>query len=587
MHHTNARTETWIASTILALLFSFPSPSPAQEPLLDFGGDQDQELEADQVLPVLQAPEPAEPSDPTLDEAPQEITAPEAAPETAEPEGDPSLVSIRKLTLVVGQSKTLALSDLAKRVVVDNPGLVDPQVNKKNPKEVILSALKPGIAEIMVTDRAGRRHRIEVMVTPDATPLQKILSEMYPNANIQVVPATDQSVAVIGQVENPQAVGPIMEIAKQFYAQAINGIQVVGPQQVQLRVMLAEVSRTKLRALGFNFLHGERHNGEVSYFASTIGGLLTISTSNSSVSGLGFNFNPDNNIVFGKLQSNREFRGFVRALKEEGLAKILAEPTLVTFSGRAANMIIGGEYPIIVPGQQGTFTVEFRDYGNKLDFVPIVLGGGRIRLEVRPELSELDYANGVNFQGFTVPGIKQRRIDTSVELHTGETFVIGGLLSTTDSANTSKVPYIGDVAIIGAAFRTMSYSQEERELIIMVTPELVEPMKPGQKPCAYPGSESTHPTDHELFLLGNVEAPVCSECETPRRNHLMPGNWHTRPALPPCDTMVGVGGKLKVDVTAKTAKGLGSGNGASRAPQAQSPSVMTGLLGPLGYEGGR
>jgi pilus assembly protein CpaC len=266
----------------------------------------------------------------------------------------------------------------------------------------------------------------------------------------------------------------------------------------------------------------------------------------------------------------------------------MAEPTLVTFSGRAAEMIVGGEFPIIVPGQQGTFTVEFREYGNRLNFVPIVLGNGRIRLEVRPELSQLDYANGVVFGGFTIPGLQQRRVETSVELNTGETFVIGGLLNTTDSATTNKVPYLGDMPLIGTAFRTVEYQQEEKELVIMVTPELTEPLKANQKLCGYPGSESTHPSNHELYLGGRFESPVCNDCESARRHELGVEIAHAQTARP---------GRVTKTIVTNSATAENSGRANTTAQQlavpeqqpseAQRPANLPGLLGPLGYDAGR
>ncbi len=264
------------------------------------------------------------------------------------------------------------------------------------------------------------------------------------------------------------------------------------------------------------------------------------------------------------------------------MAKVIAEPTLVAFSGRAADMNIGGEFPIIVPGQNGTFSVEFRQYGNRLDFVPVVLGGGRIRLDVRPELSELDYANGVVMAGFTIPGIKTRRVNTAVELNTGETFVLAGLLNTTVNADQSKVPYIGDIPLIGAVFRTTTYSSEEKELIVMVTPELVEPLKASQKPCSYPGAESTHPSNHELFLLGNIESPVCNPCEITRRSqlgldliHTPAGKCHTG-----CRSCAAASAKQP---TARAAT-------AQRMSAPEEPATANQTLrffGPAGYDAGR
>ncbi len=507
----------------------------------------------------------------------------------------PAVVDSRKLYLVIGQTKTVRIPEPVKRVQYDQKDLIEAKHNDRDLKEVFVTAtaLKPGVARLMLTDIKNGAHRIDVYITLDAGPLQGAIEDMFPNTNVRAVPAGEGGVAIVGFVDNAQEISDILDLAEKFYPGGVtNGLKAVGPQQVQLKVMIAEVNRTKLRALGFNFLSARTTTGgRTGYIDSLVGGLLTGTADSTSGTGLGFDFNDQSNILFGKLGTRHEFRGFMRALKEEGLAKIIAEPTLVTFSGRAASMIVGGEFPIVVPGQQGTFTVEFREYGNRLDFVPVVLGSGRIRLEVRPELSQLDYANGVSFNGFEIPGIIQRRIDTSVELNTGETFVAGGLIRTSVSGTTNKIPFLGDLAIIGTAFRTVEYEEQETELIIMVTPELVEPLRPNQRPCAFPSSESTHPSNGELFLKGNIEVPPCTPCETSRRAALGLDLGHVPGQKPTADRTID---RTKETVDEPPAKRAVIQAGATMVPQrkdlppqAQRPGSMPGLIGRLGYDAGR
>lgn len=583
MHPRITRMDVWIASTVLACSLA-PSRAFAQENVAPSGFRRAVQT-VGRAITAVDARTSVEPQE-------DEDAATVAAPKPAD--ADQSVSDTRKLTLVISQSKTITLPDYAKRVRIDNPSMVDARVNKTNPKELIVTAVaaKPGVAQITVTDRNGQAHRINVTITQDAGPLQQAIEEMFPDANVRAIPAGDGGVAVVGYVDNPQSITAILELAEKFYpGGVVNGLKAVGPQQVQLRVMIAEVNRTKLRALGVNFF-GTRSTtgGRTTYFDSIVGGLVSEHADPASPIGIGFTFSPDANILFGKLGQRHEFRTFIRALKQEGLAKIIAEPTLVTFSGRAASMVVGGEFPIVVPQQQGTFSVEFREYGNRLEFVPVVLGAGRIRLEVRPELSQLDYANGVVMQGFTIPGIIQRRVDTSVELLTGETFVAAGLISRDVSATTNKVPYIGDVPIFGAAFRTVSYNEEEKELVVMVTPELVEPLRPGQKPCAYPGSESTHPSNGELFWNGNVETPPCTPCEISRRAELGLGVAHSKRGLPTCpqQSAVVAGGKKGAEAASLAGTVAEETGKEDETPsQAQRPDGLPGLIGPLGYEAGR
>jgi pilus assembly protein CpaC len=275
-------------------------------------------------------------------------------------------------------------------------------------------------------------------------------------------------------------------------------------------------------------------------------------------------------------------------LQTEGLAKIMAETTLVTFSGRAANMIVGGEFPIIVPGSaaSATFSIDFREFGNKLDIIPTVLGGGRVRLEVRPELSELDFANGVTLSGFTVPALKTRRADTAIEMNSGETFAIGGLISTADVAVLDKVPYIGDVPIVGAGFRTVEYRMEEKELIILVTPELAEPMSPSEVPCGYPGSETVPPSNHELHFLGNPESPACNECEIARREKARLEQKYSGVSvdvpgviLNGTSPMEEAAAKTTVDKKASVAT-----KAQTKQPSVRPAGTPPGLVGPFGFD---
>jgi pilus assembly protein CpaC len=582
MHRRKNRMDAWVASAILVLSLSPAIAANAQEGFLDrlkgkFSGSPN-------TMGVATATQVA--STQTTDDSAAAVD-----------DSATMIAETRKVSLVMGQTKRIPFPDIIKRVSVDNREFVDPKVNKNNLRELFVMAIasKPGAAQIIVTDRNNRSYRIDVAITADAGPLQMAIEESFPHTNVRAIPVGESGVLMTGFVDNPQEIGAILGLAEKIYpGGVVDNLKAVGPQQVQLRVMIAEVNRTKLRALGVNFLATRTTTGgRATYFDSIVGGLVTESADASSPIGLAFKFNDQANILYGKLGQRHEFRAFIRALKEEGLAKIVAEPTLVTFSGRAASMVVGGEFPIIVPGQQGTFTVEFREYGNRLEFVPIVLGGGRIRLEVRPELSQLDYANGVVMQGFTIPGIIQRRIDTSLELNTGETYIAGGLISTGVSSTTSKLPYIGDMPLIGSAFRTVSYSEEEKELVIMVTPELVEPLRPGQKPCGYPGSESTHPSDGELYCKGNVEVPVCNECEISRRAELNIALDHAHHKAP-CVPRETAAANEKTRATAAPPPASASVSQRDleileikTPPSSLAPVKLQGLIGPTGYDAGR
>jgi hypothetical protein len=346
---------------------------------------------------------------------------------------------------------------------------------------------------------------------PDTGPLQSAIGEMFPDSHIKVVAADDGAVTIVGEVECAQEIGPILDLAGKFYDNVVNRIQVASPQQVQMRLLIAEVAQGKLDGTGIKTSSDEPavKSGERTEFR-----LFS-----------------DRNVVFGKVDNAEDVHGFVRALKQHGHAKILAEPTLVTFTGRPASMVVGGEFPIIIPGEQGTFSVEFREYGTRIECLPIVLGKNRVRLEVRPELSTLDYANGVVHRGFIIPGIIQHRLDTSIELQSGETYVAGlGAHSVKSPDRGSSLienawcsrmalaclpgllpctPCMPDQNLLHAMRAIAEHVEAEpTELIVMVTAELVEPLKPGlvkgtagtgHRPLAHPQPAAT-PFDFDFDL---------------------------------------------------------------------------------------
>ncbi|NLE37070.1 MAG: hypothetical protein GX621_03500 [Pirellulaceae bacterium] len=209
------------------------------------------------------------------------------------------------------------------------------------------------------------------------------------------------------------------------------------------------------------------------------------------------------------VQGSSAFLGLLEALREDKLLKILAEPTLVTISGRPASFTVGGEIPILVPQSLGTSAIEYKKYGTQLDFVPIVLGNGKIRLEVRPKVSELDPASGIVLSGINVPGLRSREVETGVEMNAGQTLAIAGLVQTRLETSRRGLPWVSDVPYLGALFRRMEDENNEIELLILVTPELVDPLDPHEVPPCGPGMETTNPNDWELYMKGYIEVPKC------------------------------------------------------------------------------
>jgi pilus assembly protein CpaC len=249
-------------------------------------------------------------------------------------------------------------------------------------------------------------------------------------------------------------------------------------------------------------------------------------------------------IQFAILGTDTLFHGFLEALKQESLLKILAEPVVATNSGRPATIHSGGEFPVLVPQGIGTATIQWREFGVRMETVPIVLGNGRVRLDVAAEVSERDFSNSVDVDGFRVPGITSRDVNTGVEMNFGETLMIGGLISSRLTVSNNKVPFIGDVPYLGAFFSRKNYQQAETELVILVTPHLVSPMNACQVPTNGPGLNSDGPTTKEIFFNQHVEVPYfgpdCPEGQFCPPGMIGPG-YSMPPMMSPTMPMMGPG----------------------------------------------
>jgi len=313
--------------------------------------------------------------------------------------------------------------------------------------------------------------------------------------------------------------GPTQVTNRGAVPQIINLLRVAGSQQVMLKVRIAELNRTAMRLIGANFLGVDPHTGAIvgSQIAGPTAYLGTIGQSGSQVVGnhlYGFSSlgpNGANSTVFGIFQdSNFEFS--LTALRQNGLLKVLAEPNLVALNGQLASFLAGGEFPVPVPqvsasGVAPTVTVQFKEFGVKLGFVPYILDGDVIRLTLHTEVSNVDPAIAVTLVagGSPVPGLDTRNAQTTVELREGQTLAIAGLLTLTLSGQTSRIPGLGDLPIIGPFFSNTNSARTEKELVVLATPYLVEPMSHGQVPPT-PGDEVKEPNDLEFFFLNRIEA---------------------------------------------------------------------------------
>ena len=379
-------------------------------------------------------------------------------------------------------------------------------VTALTPNQVRVRGERAGVTSVVLTDEFDNAYTVEVFVTGDVRHLQAYLRQLFPEASVQAI-KLQEGVVLRGVVTEPDHITEIVDVAEEFFPKVLNQMRVGGVHQVQLNVKVMEVARTKIRRLGFNFLL----NGQDGFIASTPGNIVplgpppTFPLAQNALSG--------STVSFAITGASEVFNGFLEALRQESLLKILAEPKLVTTSGRPASLLSGGEFPILVPQSLGTVTIQWREFGVRMEAVPVVLGNGRLRLDVAPEVSERDFSNAVSINGMVVPGITTRRVNTQVEMRFGDTLMIGGLISSRKSGETSKIPFLGELPWIGAAFSRKRFDDSETELLIVVTPHMVAPLRPEQVPPCGPGEFTDDPTDRELYLDGMIEVPnYGSEC---------------------------------------------------------------------------
>jgi pilus assembly protein CpaC len=372
-----------------------------------------------------------------------------------------------------------------------------------NKKKVEITAVGLGSAKVTLIDNKGGFTTYNIIVVPSEKYLQFKIRQAVPTATVYPVQVNKGVFMLNGTVERGEDIPAVLATAEGLSVKVINGLRVNGVMQVQLEVVVAEVSRTELREMSFQFFN----SGRVHFLASTFGPATAAAATAISPHGTATNLSGTSNLLLGFVNDKQSFFGFLEALRNEGLAKILTCPKVVTLSGKPAQFLSGGELAVPEPSGLGTNAVIFKDFGTRLNFLPIVLGNGRIFIEVEPSVTNRNDALGTVIAGTAVPGFDKQFLHASVEIEAGQTFALGGMTQHAVNATTSKVPILGDAPFLGTAFRTVSYNQIETELLILVTPYLVDPMACSQLPKYVPGQETRIPDDFELFLEGILEAP--------------------------------------------------------------------------------
>jgi len=385
------------------------------------------------------------------------------------------------LHVVVGRSIFISSLTRLKRVYVSNPVALDSFTSST--RQIVVTAKAPGVSSLILWDEAGSSTTYLVFSDLDVASLQREIHQALPGDNI-TVDAEEDRVSLSGTVSSDASAEAAVKLAALYTKNVVNSVLVreLHTRQVKLKVQIIEIDRSKLEQFGINLFSEGKNlgNSTTGQFPSTqtytpaTGTAPATLTTNNPLNLLFYNFGLNIGLTLQDLQDKQ-------------IAQILAEPDITTLSGQKASFLAGGEFPFpVVQGSSGgltSITIQFRPYGVKLDFTPIVHDDGSILLKVAPEVSALDYTNAVTISGYTIPALSTRRADTQVELRDGQSFAISGLLDhrTTDIFN--KMPGIGDVPVLGQLFRSKSVNHSTVELMVVVTPLLVDPLNDKTSPA--------------------------------------------------------------------------------------------------------
>ncbi len=433
--------------------------------------------------------------------------------------------SSQRLTVPLNRSVTVETTVEVSRADVIARQIADVQV--VSPTRLLITGQGYGNTSVVLLGGDNRQYVFEVTVELDLERLKDTLKGIDSQAEIQAT-SVQGHIVLTGTVSSPVRAQRMTEVAQLFLpvsgtgtsTSVQNHLEVAGEQQVLIRCVVVEVDRRSTRELGINgFLAGDDFRD--AFLVNQLGGINPINIGAAADAlvtdtipfltgrdGIPLTAAPTISLGFPRVQMQL----FIKAMSDNSLLQVLAEPNLVARSGETAKFLAGGEFPVPVPQGNQQVTVEFREFGVRLNFTPVVEGHQRIRLRIAPEISELDFSVAVQIGGFPVPGLTSRSAETTVEIGSGQTLAIAGLLSEQVRSVASRVPGFGDIPVLGALFRSVNFQRSLSELVILVTPEIVAPLDAHQK-VQLPGEDREDPSDFELYALGLIDArrPTCEK----------------------------------------------------------------------------
>ncbi len=411
---------------------------------------------------------------------------------------------VGRMQVTLGTSETVKVSLPFAEIVVGDPETAD--VNPLTDQTLYVLGRKLGLTNIALFDE--NRHLvgvIDVEVTHDLSGLRMALKEAMPHVSIKVR-SINGRILLEGTVPSAPAAERAMSLAREFSGEdgkVSNSLSISANQQVNLEVRFVEVNRTAGKELGVNWnLDGNAATGTgvpLSGSGSAVTPVIGLGALSSAL--------PFGAVIANFLSNGVSADMLITALEQKKLARRLAEPNLTAMSGESASFHAGGEFPIpVAEDVTGKVTIQFKEFGVKLNFTPVVLDDGLINLKIRPEVSEIDQANSIRLSegGIAIPALSVRKAETSVELRDGQSFAIAGLLQTVNSKTVSQVPWLGNVPVLGTLFRSSGFQKRETDLVIIVTPRLVRPVGVDEQ-LKTPLDDVLSSNEPELFLLGKTE----------------------------------------------------------------------------------
>lgn len=428
--------------------------------------------------------------------------------------GDAQLVKVDKggagtstRTVVLGLNKAavVELPVSARDVLVSDPAIVDAVV--RTAKRIYLIGLKVGQTNAFFFNERGQQIvNLEIRVERDLSALRDTLHQFFPDARIDVQAMNDH-VVLSGNVANAADADKARDLAARFVGsaeQVLNMLAIEGKEQVMLKVTVAEMQRSVIKQLGVNLSA-----------AGAIGNLaLNLATSNPFAVQGGSLGGATASAAGTISQGNLSLASSLKALEEDGLVRTLAEPTLTAISGEGAKFLAGGEFPVATgKDQDGNITITYKPFGVGLAFTPVVLSEGRISLKISTEVSELTTQGQIVQNGLTIPALKVRRAETTLEMPSGGSLVMAGLLSDSTKQNIDGVPGAKDVPVLGQLFRSRDYQKNETELVVVVTPYVVDPV--SRKEIALPTDGFVPASDMDTILMGRLNATYGVKGSTP------------------------------------------------------------------------